>query len=220
MQSIPEIGSTVEYWPYDPVTGAPRKLYAQKHNPFMYFSDVRDDAARMQRIVPYTQLQADLDAGTAPSFVWISPDQCNDMHGLSAANAAAIGNPACAEPSSGLDHSVIGLGDRFVQSAVTSIMRSSAWREDSAIVIAWDEDDYAGFDGCCGSPTTTGGAVLGGAKAPAIVVTSRSSHHVVSNKRANHYTMLGTLLKLWNLDCLGETCQMAPHELLTDLFEH
>jgi hypothetical protein len=218
MQSIPEAGSTVEYWPYDPTTGAPRKLYAQKHDPFMYFSDVRNDADRMARIVPFDGFQADLDADHVPSFVWISPDQCHDMHGVSAANAAALGIPACAAPDSGLDHDVIALGDAFLESTVESIMQSRAWRRDSAIVIAWDEDDYAGYSGCCGSPTTTGGAILGGAKAPALVITSRGGHHVASTKAANHYSMLGTLLELWNLDCLGETCAMHHRDLLTELF--
>lgn len=213
-QSMPEVGSTVEYWPYDPVTGTPRKLYAQKHNPFEYFSDVRDNPARMQKLVPFDQLQADLDANTVPSFVWISPDQCHDMHGVSAANAAALGIPACA----GTDSQVIALGDAFVAQTVTAIEHSKAWQQDSAIVLVWDEDDYAGYDGCCGSPTTTGGAVLGGARAPAIVLTSKATTHHVSFTPHNHYSMLATIERLWNLDCLGETCNMDADDRMTDLF--
>jgi len=116
MQSLPEPGSTVEYWPYAD-DGTPRKLYAQKHNPFEYFSDVRSSPARMQRIVPSNLLQADLDADTVPDFVWISPDQCHDMHGVSAANAAALGIPLCG----GTDSQVIGLGDAFLADAVSAI---------------------------------------------------------------------------------------------------
>jgi len=214
MQSIPEVGSTVEYWPYDAVTGAPRKLYAQKHNPFEYFSDIRSNPERMKRIVPFDQLQADLDANTVPSFVWISPDQCHDMHGVSAANAAALGMPECAAS----DSSVIALGDGFVESTVRSIMSSRAWQQDSAIVLVWDEDDYAGYDGCCGSPTTTGGAVLGGARAPALVITSKAPAHKLDLAPRNHYSMLATIEHLWQLPCLGETCSMSSHDLMTDLF--
>jgi hypothetical protein len=218
MQSIPEAGSTVEYWPYDAVTGAPRKLYAQKHDPFMYFSDVRNDAARMQQIVPFDRLQADLDGDTVPSFVWISPDQCHDMHGLSATNAAAVGIPQCAFPDSGLDHGPIQLGDAFLADTVQAITQSRAWQKDSAIVIAWDEDDYSGFAGCCGSPTTPDGSVLGGARAPALVVTSKAPAHKLSNAPANHYSLLGTIEHLWHLGCLGETCNLDTSELMTDLF--
>ena len=214
MQSIPAVGSTVEYWPYDPVTGVPRKLYAQKHNPFEYFSDIRSSATRMQQIVPFEQLQADLDANTVPDFVWISPDQCHDMHGVSAANAAALGIPACA----GTDSQLIGLGDAFLSDTVQAIMASPAWQQDSAIVIAWDEDDYAGYAGCCGSPTTPDGSVLGGARAPALVITSKAPAHKVSTTPANHYSMLATIERLWGLDCLGETCSMSASDRMTDLF--
>ena len=99
----------------------------------------------IRRAVPFDKFADDLDKKPIPNFVWISPDQCHDMHGLSSANATAVGIPDCASPSSGLDHKVIALGDAFLKSTVKTIMHSRAWREDSAIVIAWDEDDYAGF---------------------------------------------------------------------------
>lgn len=218
MQSMPEVGSTVEYWPYDAVTGKPRKLYAQKHDPFMYFSDIRTNPERMQRIVPATQLEADLAADTVANFVWISPDQCHDMHGVSPANAAAVGLPECGYPASGLDHGPIALGDAYVKQTVEAITSSRAWQRDSAIVLVWDEDDYAGYAGCCGSPTTTGGAVLGGARAPVIVITSKHAEHRISNAPRNHYSMLGTIQALWGLGCLGHTCDLDDGELMTDLF--
>jgi hypothetical protein len=219
MQSIPATGSTVEYWPYDAVTGKPRKLYAQKHDPFMYFSDIRNDAARMQQIVGLDQLSADLDGNTVPSFVWISPDQCHDMHGVSATNAAALGIPGCAFPDSGLDHSIIALGDQFLDETVQAITSSRAWNDDdSALVIVWDEDDYSGYAGCCDSPTTTGGAVLGGARAPAIVVTSKAPKASVTTKPSNHYSMLATIEHLWQLGCVGETCNFDNDQLLTEMF--
>ena len=218
MQSIPEAGSTVEYAPV--IGGKPRKLYAQKHNPFMYFSDIRNDPARMARIVPFDGFAADLTSGQLPNFVWISPDQCNDMHGVSPANAAAVGNPDCGYPDSGLDHKVIALGDKFLAATVGRIMRSHAWKQRSAIVIAWDEDDYAGFAGCCGSPTGAGGGVLGGARAPVLVVTSRGDgEQQVSSQPYNHYSLLGTIQKLWDLGCLANTCRFEEEQLMTDLFE-
>ena len=214
MQSIPSTGATVEYWPYDAVTGAPRKLYAQKHNPFEYFSDVRNNPVRMQKIVEASQLGSDLANDTVPSFVWLSPDQCHDMHGVSAANAAALGIPDCG----GTDSQVIRLGDDYLRQTVTAIEQSKAWQEDSAIVIAWDEDDYSGFDGCCGSPTLPDGTILGGARAPALVLTSKAPAHKVSNKPSNHYSLLATIEQLWHLDCLGESCHIAAADTLTDLF--
>ena len=221
MQSIPSVGSTVEYAPVDVVTGVsvPRKLYAQKHDPFMYFSDIRNDAKRMQRIVPFDGFARDLAKGDIPSFVWISPDQCHDMHGVSAANAAALGIPDCASPDSGLDHKVIALGDTFLKTTVDAIMHSRAWHENSAIVIAWDENDYSGTEGCCSTPLGAGADVLGGGHAPALVITSRNARHQSVNTAYNHYSLLGTIQRLWGLDCLGATCGFDDSSLMLGLFD-
>jgi hypothetical protein len=220
MQSIPGTASTVEYAPVDIVNGVPvpRKVYAQKHNPFMYFSDIRNRPERMQQIVPFDEFERDLQSNEIPNFVWISPDQCHDMHGISAANAAAVGIPDCAAPASGLDHKVIALGDQFLKTTIDAIMHSKAWHKNSAIVVVWDEDDYAGFAGCCESPTGTGGGVLGGAHAPAIVITSRGEYHQSVAVPYNHYSLLGTIQRLWRLGCLGETCRMDDDDLMLPLF--
>jgi hypothetical protein len=221
MQAIPATGSTVEYAPVDVVNGTevPRKLYAQKHDPFMYFSDIRNSAARMKKIVPFDGFAEDLAKDEIPNFVWISPDQCHDMHGVSAANAAAVGLPECAFPDSGLDHKVIALGDAFVKETVAKITHSRAWRRDSAIVLVWDEDDYAGFVGCCGSPVGANNVVLGGAKAPTIVLTSHGARGIQVNTPFNHYSLLGTIQKLWHLGCLGETCKVHERDLMTAMFD-
>jgi hypothetical protein len=220
VQSIPGVGSTVEYAPVDVVAGVsvPRKLYAQKHDPFMYFSDIRNDSQRMKRIVPFDGLAHDLAKGDIPNFVWISPDQCHDMHGVSAANAAALGIPDCASPESGLDHKVIALGDAFLKTTVDAIMHSRAWRENSAIVIAWDENDYSGTQGCCSAPLGAGGDVLGGGHAPALVITSRHARHQSVDTAYNHYSLLGTIQRLWDLDCLGATCAFDDAQLMLGLF--
>jgi hypothetical protein len=221
MQSIPATASTVEYAPVDDVGGVetPRKLYAQKHDPFMYFSDIRNSARRMQQIVGFDGFAADLAHDRVPNFVWISPDQCHDMHGVSAANAAAVGIPDCATPDSGLDHKVIALGDAFVKDTVQKIMHSPAWHEKSAIVIAWDEDDYAGFAGCCQSPVGANGVTLGGANAPAIVITSQGARPLQVSVPFNHYSLLGTIEKLWHLGCLGNACKIPDSGLMTALFD-
>ena len=222
MQSMPSAGYTGEYFPYTTVNGqsVPIKLYAQKHDPFMYFSTIRNNPERMQKIVPFSQFAADLGSGGVPNFVWISPDQCNDMHGVSTSNAQFLGLPNCAFPASGLDHSVIQLGDNFIRSTVSMIMASHAWQEKSAIVIAWDENDYTSFAGCCHSPTGVNGAILGGSNAPLMVITSKGAEHIVdSTTPFNHYTLLATIQKLWGLGCLEHSCGFGNSELMTRLFE-
>jgi phospholipase C len=61
-------------------TGGWSGRYAKKHMPFLYFRDVASSATRRQRVVPLTQLRADLRAGTLPDFAFVEPDMCNSMH--------------------------------------------------------------------------------------------------------------------------------------------
>jgi len=55
--------------------------YAQKHNPFVYFDPIRLDQARCEsRVVPLDALQADIEAGRLPNFIFITPNMCNNSH--------------------------------------------------------------------------------------------------------------------------------------------
>ena len=48
--------------------------YMQKHNPFVYYDDIRTVPAEFANVVPYTQLATDLAApDTTPDFGWITP---------------------------------------------------------------------------------------------------------------------------------------------------
>jgi hypothetical protein len=64
-------------------TGANSGLYAEKHNPFLYFSDVRLAANCATVEQPYpgaAGLVSALTGTGAPDFVWITPNLANDMH--------------------------------------------------------------------------------------------------------------------------------------------
>lgn len=55
--------------------------YAQRHNPFIYFDDVRLNQARCeQSVVPFTELNEDIAARSLPNFLLITPNLCNDSH--------------------------------------------------------------------------------------------------------------------------------------------
>jgi phosphatidylinositol-3-phosphatase len=159
MEAIPGAGSLETRWP------APNQLYTNKHNPFVLMDDVRSDPARLAKIKPYTDLAADLNSSHAPDFVWISPDQCNDMHG--GVYVAVDGHPEtpCPYNSAVDDANDIALkqkADAFVHTAVDTIRSSKAWTGNSVIFLLSDESDYDGtasttdnwadVSGCCDSP--------------------------------------------------------------------
>lgn len=99
-------------------------LYKQKHNPFIYYDDVRTDAARCNKIVPFTQFAADMQTNAVPDFVWITPNMCNDMHDCP-----------------------VGTGDTWLKTWVPTILQSPAWKDGGALFITFDEG--TGTAGCC-----------------------------------------------------------------------
>ncbi|MEO5965444.1 MAG: alkaline phosphatase family protein [Candidatus Limnocylindrales bacterium] len=140
-------------------------LYTNKHNPFVLMDDVLSNPARLAQIKPYTDMAADLNSAHAPEFVWISPDQCNDMHGGVYVTVAGHPETPCPYNSSVDDTFDVALkqkADAFVHTAVDTIRNSKAWTGNSVIFILSDEADYDGtasstdfwadVSGCCDSP--------------------------------------------------------------------
>jgi hypothetical protein len=59
---------------------------------------------------------------------------------------------------------------------------------------------------------------LGGALTPALVIHSDDRGARSSNKPYNHYSLLGTIQKVWGFGCLGQTCALNDSQLMNDLF--
>jgi len=92
--------------------------YAQKHDPFIYFNDIRTNTSRCQsHVVPYTQLATDLkSSSTTPNYSFITPNMCDDMHDCS-----------------------VGTGDAWLQQQVPAILGSPAsTSQRSLLAITWD----------------------------------------------------------------------------------
>lgn len=106
-------GAVAGTWPHQ---------YAKKHDPFMYFRDIRESRARCHRIVPFRQIRADLDAGL-PRFAWITPDDCFNMHDCP-----------------------IARGDRWLRRWVPRILPSLG--TNGSLIVVFDEGSSDA--GCCG----------------------------------------------------------------------
>jgi hypothetical protein len=159
METMPSAGYLGDQYPADAA------LYVNKHNPFVLFDDIRNDPSRLAHIKPYTDLAHDL-AGKAPNFVWISPNQCHDMHGGVYTQVAPDGSDGtpCPYGSAKDDPNDAALkqkADEFVRGAVETIMSSKAWTGHSVIFVVTDENDFTGDPttdgwesaaGCCDSP--------------------------------------------------------------------
>ncbi|MGZ3622980.1 MAG: alkaline phosphatase family protein [Ktedonobacteraceae bacterium] len=181
------------------------QLYERKHNPFISYTDVQTNPARVAKIVDFSQLSTDLANKSVPDYTWISPDQCNDMHGRGTSDP----NDLC-----GFAHvqNLIATGDAFLSNTVNAIMNSQAWNGNSVIFITWDETEFPFNDvsGCCDA-TPGGGHVV-------MITISHSSHSPrTSNVAYNHYSMLSTIEGGWSLGCLANTCDTANVPTMSDL---
>lgn len=103
-------------------------FYAPKHDPFIFFQDVsgnppsKTNAYCVAHSKPYSSFAADLAANNVPSYVFITPNLCNDMHG-------ATGCP---------NSNTIRSGDDWLKAELPRII---AWANThaGAIFLTWDE---------------------------------------------------------------------------------
>jgi phosphatidylinositol-3-phosphatase len=98
--------------------------YAVKHNPFVYFADVNgSDGSVFQpsercnsHVVDYGELASDLESGSVPDYVFITPDMKNDMHDGS-----------------------IARGDTWLSNELPRIFASKAYQDGGVLFLLWDE---------------------------------------------------------------------------------
>jgi hypothetical protein len=97
-------------------------LYILHHDPFLYYRAIATDPARCNRVVPAgtdaSVLVADLQsASTASNFMWLSPNNCDNMHSCSVAQ-----------------------GDSYLSTLVPKILGSPVFTTSrAALLITFDE---------------------------------------------------------------------------------
>ncbi|MBZ5721164.1 MAG: alkaline phosphatase family protein [Acidobacteriia bacterium] len=186
------------------------KLYAAKHNPFVYFQNVQEGTNPLNSFANVVDfdgpngLYADLRSGKVPNFLFIAPNQCNDQHGRSNAGAFCNFDPGTDGTQATLNPALILMGDQTVQRIVTAIQASSVWTKGhNAIVVMWDENDYS-------VAPNINQVVL-------IVDTNYGFHNLTSGVYYNHFSLLKTLDQGFRLPCLNHACD-ANVSAMSDLF--
>jgi len=148
--------------------------YAQKHNPFIYFDPIRLDSARCERsIVPLTALQTDIDSGSLPNFLFVTPNLCNDAHDC------------------GLDVADAWLTD-LLGRLVPALDKQGP---NYLLVLTWDEGQ--GSHSCCGLPLLAGGRI------PVVFYSSLVKNGFEDSTPYTHYSLLKTIAEAWGLPYLG-----------------
>src|SRR5439155_1190088 len=64
-------------------SGNPGNSYDVNHNPFVYFTDITNNATRCHdHVGPYSAFATELASNTGRRYSFIIPDRCHDVHGL------------------------------------------------------------------------------------------------------------------------------------------
>lgn len=172
----------IESMPSPCYVGDAPPLYRQKHNPFIYYDSVRNDPARCNKIVPFTQFAIDAQANALPDYVWITPNMCDDSHDC----------PASAS-------------DAWLATWIPHILNSQAWKDNGLLFITYDEGDTKRVitTSCC--QQGNGGQVA------TLVISPLSKPGYQSLVAYDHYSLLRTIEDAWGLPELGQAaCDCAP----------
>lgn len=172
------------------------KLYAVKHNPFVYFADVeagKDPGLSLKQVVDFHQLFADLASGRVPNYSYIVPNQCHDQHGRGSSEMGT----GCS-----VDENAIAQGDAALSVLIPAIKNSPAWKHgNNALVVVWDENDYSSL------PNVV----------PFTVETNYGPLGKTSKVKYNHFSLLKTVEAGFGLDYLNHAGDKNV-KAISDLF--
>ena len=203
------------------------QLYAVKHNPFAYFRSVQegnDERNSLANVVGFDGqggLYSDLATGDVPALAFIVPNQCDDQHGRSNADAYCAfdygqnNSGYTYGTQAGLNPGLIQQGDTTIERLVNAIHASPAWRDGhNAIVIVWDENDYSGS-------TTILNGVYPIQNQNRVVLTVETNYSKGAGIQSpTYYTSFSLLKSLeagFGLPCLNHACD-SNVQVMSDLF--
>jgi acid phosphatase len=90
--------------------------YVRHHNPFSYFSDVRNSSVERLNLVPATHFLSDVNNHALPQFAFLVPDNANNGHSGSLAQA-----------------------DRWLKAHIAPLLNSTAFQQNGVLIIVFDE---------------------------------------------------------------------------------
>ena len=148
--------------------------YVQRHNPFIYFDDIRLNQRRCeQSVVPLTELHKDIEARALPNFLQITPNLCNDSHDCQLTVADAWLADLMATLTPALDQT----GDPYL------------------VVVLFDEAQRPD-----GLPKLF---EKGGGRVPVVMYSPLVKSGFEDSTHYNHYSLLKTISAAWGLSYLG-----------------
>ena len=121
-ESLPSVG----------YTGGDVFPYLEHHNPFSYFSDVRNSSAQLNNLVPFfPQFATDLAANQLPNFSFVVPNAEHSAHDC------PDGGSSCT------DTDKLTAADAWLQTNIQPLLSNTAFQQNGVLVIVFDESDFS-----------------------------------------------------------------------------
>jgi hypothetical protein len=161
--------------------------YRDGHNPAFWFTDLGpaakggDGSCAVDDVPADPNMWNDISADALPSFAWVAPDDCRDMHWM---------NGPCETVTGQTKAQRIAIGDAYIKQVVNAIAATPSYQAGKTlVVVTWDESNEQstqakgnwGID--CSNP-----AVYTGNKATCQVVTILVSARLSGGTTSTFYS--------------------------------
>ena len=175
-QSLPSVG----------YIGGDAYPYVKRHNPFAYFTDVRDNPSQANNLVPFTQFSSDLANNQLPNYSFIIPDQQNNAHDC----PASIPNCTNADK--------LAAADNWLKTNIDPLIASAAFRQSGLLILTWDE-------------SVNGDTQNGGGHVATVVISSKAKQNFNSTTLYQHQSTLRTMAEGLGLTSFPGAADTAPN---------
>jgi phosphatidylinositol-3-phosphatase len=146
--------------------------YTEAVDPFMHAADVRHHPSRCDRVLPFNRFHSDLATGRLPTVVFVMPDLHYEMHS-----------------------GPVRVADRWLRRLVQQLHANPVWRQDTRLVVTFDESTRRDVRSCCD------GLERGG-RIPTIVAGPRVPPGP-DRTPYTHYSLLRSIEAAYGLPFLG-----------------
>ena len=177
-------------------------LYDPNHNPFHYFKNYTGSSGwcssgnlSTEGVLPYpgsSSLVSALDGSNAPDFVFLVPNDCDEMHGKVS---------TCAKSS---NSQLIKAGDTWLSSNLAPVLNSTWFQQNGIVIITWDEGSDS--SGCCGL-SSPGGHIA------TLVVASGNAGVGSFTSTGDHYGTLRAIAEAYGVGLLGGSSNAVNGDL-------
>lgn len=151
------------------------RLYFRKHNPFVSFNNVRNNPARLEKIVNARHLQEDVKKNALPQFSWYTPNIQHDGHSP----------PDDFQPTNPLRH--VNFIAQWLEGFLPPLLAEPKFAQGTLVAVIFDESIPH-------ADNHVYAALLGDMVKP----------NTVESEMYNHYSLLRTVEENFQLDSLGK----------------